>query len=107
VMLDHIDHVKKRFGANYVAIGTDIAYLSSANAAEARKIPAHRRRTTFQALWPEGALGGGDPTGTLSWTNWPLFTVGMVQRGYSDAEIQQILSGNVLRVARATLPPRG
>jgi len=29
--------------------------------------------------------------------------VGMVQRGYSDAEIQQILSGNVLRVARATL----
>jgi membrane dipeptidase len=107
VMLDHIDHVKKRFGANYVAIGTDTAYLSSANAVEARKIPAHRRRTTFQALWPEGALGGGDPTGTLSWTNWPLFTVGMVQRGYSDAEIQQILSGNVLRVARATLPPRG
>jgi microsomal dipeptidase-like Zn-dependent dipeptidase len=30
----------------------------------------------------------------------------MVQRGYSDAEIHQILSGNVLRVARATLPQR-
>jgi membrane dipeptidase len=107
VMLDHIDHVKKRFGAGYVAIGTDTAYLSSANAAEARKIPAHRRRTPFQSLWPEGALGVGDTTGTLRWTNWPMFTVGMVQRGYSDAEIQQILSGNVLRVARATLPERG
>jgi membrane dipeptidase len=107
VMLDHIDHVKKRFGAGYVAIGTDIAYLSSANAAEARKIPAHRRRTPFQSLWPEGALGGGDAAGTLHWTNWPLFTVGMVQRGYSDVEIQQILSGNVLRVAHATLPQYG
>jgi membrane dipeptidase len=104
MMLEHIDHVKKRFGAGCVAIGTDIAYLSSSNAAEARKIPAHRRRTPFQSLWPEGALGGGDPAETLHWTNWPLFTVGMVQRGYSDAEIHQILSGNVLRVARATLP---
>ena len=36
-----------------------------------------------------------------------MFTVGMVQRGYSDTDIQQILGGNVLRVARATLPPRG
>jgi membrane dipeptidase len=106
VMLNHIDHVKRQFGADYVAIGTDIAYMSSANAAEARKIPARRRRTGFQALWPLGSLGNGDRTGTLQWTNWPLFTVGMVQRGYSDVEIQKILSGNVLRVARAVLPPR-
>jgi hypothetical protein len=27
----------------------------------------------------------------------------MVQRGYSDANIQKILSGNLLRVARANL----
>jgi membrane dipeptidase len=107
IMLEHIDHVKKRFGSDYVAIGTDIAYLSSANASEARKIPARRRRTTFQSLWPPGSLGGGDPAGTLQWTNWPLFTVGMVQRGYSDEEIQKILSGNVLRVARAALPQKG
>jgi len=33
-----------------------------------------------------------------------LFTVGMVQRGYTDEDIQKILSGNVLRVARAVLP---
>jgi membrane dipeptidase len=108
VMMEHIDHVKKRFGANHVAIGTDIAYMSSNNAAENRKIPPrHRGRRPFEVLWPAGALEGGDTTRTLQWTNWPLFTVGMVQRGYSDQEIQQILGGNALRVPRATLPRQG
>ena len=32
-----------------------------------------------------------------------IFTIGMVQRGYSDEDIQKILGGNVLRVARAVL----
>jgi membrane dipeptidase len=41
---------------------------------------------------------------SLAWTNWPLFTVGLVQRGYSDDDIQKILGGNVLRVARAVWP---
>ncbi len=36
----------------------------------------------------------------MAWTNWPLFTVGMVQRGYSDDDIQKIIGGNILRVAR-------
>ncbi|MGH2371380.1 MAG: dipeptidase, partial [Chloroflexota bacterium] len=51
------------------------------------------------------AAGYGQPhqQQSLAWTNWPLFTVGLVQRGYSDADIQQILGGNVLRVARAAL----
>jgi microsomal dipeptidase-like Zn-dependent dipeptidase len=33
-----------------------------------------------------------------------MFTVGMVQRGISDGEIQKILGGNVMRVARAVFP---
>ncbi|MBP5183278.1 MAG: membrane dipeptidase, partial [Lentisphaeria bacterium] len=40
---------------------------------------------------------------TLAWTNWPLFTVGLVQRGYSDEEIRKIIGGNVLRVCRETM----
>jgi membrane dipeptidase len=31
-----------------------------------------------------------------------MLTVGLVQRGYSDQNIQKILGGNVLRVARET-----
>lgn len=25
---------------------------------------------------------------SLAWTNWPVFTIGLVQRGYSDDDIQ-------------------
>ena len=38
---------------------------------------------------------------SIAWTNWPLFTVGLVQRGHSDDAIRKILGENVLRVARA------
>ena len=40
---------------------------------------------------------------SIAWTNWPLFTVGLVGRGYSDEDIRKIIGGNVLRVARVTL----
>lgn len=40
----------------------------------------------------------------MEWTNWPLFTVGLVQRGYSDDDIRKIVGGNMLRVTRAVLP---
>jgi membrane dipeptidase len=35
-----------------------------------------------------------------AWTNWPLFTTGLVQRGYSDDDIRKILGLNMLRVAQ-------
>ncbi len=103
-MLDHIDYVVKKYGADHVAIGTDIAYFSSHADAEWRKIPRRgKSRTRFEALWPPGALGGVPASPSLDWTNWPIYTVGLVQRGHSDADIQKILGGNVLRVARAAL----
>jgi len=39
----------------------------------------------------------------MAWTNWPLFTVGLVQRGYGDDDLRKILGGNVLRVAKEAL----
>lgn len=107
-MMEHIDYAVKRFGPDHVAIGTDVAYVSRANAAEARKIPARRRtRVRFEYFWPpESRENVGQRRPSLDWTNWPLFTVGLVQRGYSDTDIQKIIGGNVLRVARAVLPPK-
>jgi membrane dipeptidase len=102
-LLDHIDYVVKHFGANHVAIGTDISHISSfteAANAQAQKRPASRTR--YEYFWPPGALEGGGHA-SLSWSNWPMFTVGMVMRGHSDDTIRQILGGNVMRVARASL----
>ena len=39
----------------------------------------------------------------MAWGNWPLFTVGLVQRGFTDDEIRKIIGGNVLRVAEESL----
>lgn len=107
-LLDHIDYAVKKFGDDHVAIGTDIAHTSQHSAAAARQVvsrPGGRRRNRYEALWPEGALGGNWPeSNTLAWTNWPLLTVGLVQRGYSDDSIRKILGGNILRVCRAVLP---
>lgn len=106
-MLDHIDYIAKRFGVQHVGIGTDISYTSSQAAAENRKIPSGgKRRTRYEALWPEDAFGKRFPgEKSLAWTNWPLFTVGLVQRGYRDEDIRQILGLNMLRVARQVLTP--
>ena len=104
-LLDHIDYAVRRFGADHVAIGTDIAYRSRYTEGEEQKIPRRRHsRTRFAALWPDDDyVTHPAMTQSLAWTNWPLFTVGMVQRGHSDQVIRKILGGNVLRVARAAL----
>ncbi|MEX2579981.1 MAG: membrane dipeptidase [Verrucomicrobiales bacterium] len=106
-LLDHVDYVAKKFGVDHVAIGTDIAYTSR-NSAEERKKAAvgglGRRRQAFRSLWPkDDFVSTPEATLSLSWTNWPLYTVGLVQRGYSDDDIRKILGGNVMRVARANM----
>ncbi len=104
-MLDHIDYVVKRFGADHAAIGTDVAHFSRNNDAEYRKLPKVVRRASrpqFDYFWPPHSLDVPNSR-SMAWTNWPMFTVGMVQRGHSDADIQKILGGNVLRVVRAAM----
>ena len=84
----------------------DVAYTSRNAAAENKRISGRpKSRTRWEGFWPEGSLGAVSQEATLSMacTNWPLFTVGMVQRGYRDNDIQKILGGNLLRVAHAAL----
>lgn len=107
-LLDHVDYVARKFGPDHVTIGTDVAYSPSRAASERQKIPARRRvRNRWESFWPPGE---NDPrwrkahmVQSLAWTNWPIFTVGLVQRGYSDEDIQKIIGGNMLRVAQAVL----
>lgn len=103
--LDHIDYVAKKFGVDHVAIGTDIAYTSRNSAEENKKAAVgglRRKREPFRSLWPPDDFVATEQADlSLAWTNWPLYTVGLVQRGYSDDDIRKILGGNVMRVAKA------
>ncbi len=110
-LLDHVDYIVRKFGADYVAIGTDRAYECFSKQKKT-KIRQMHRRPSFQSLWPEGSLPkvkdpGWDTEeqlGSLDWVCWPFFTVGLVQRGYSDQDIQKIIGLNVLRVLKANFP---
>ncbi|MDP6359954.1 MAG: membrane dipeptidase [Planctomycetota bacterium] len=103
--LDHIDYVVKTFGADHVAIGTDVSYDPPQTGDRPRQ-PKTRQR--WESHWPEDAFPEKYRDTTMSesmaWTNWPLFTVGMIQRGHSDDDIQKVLGQNVMRIARACFP---
>ena len=101
--LDHIDYVAKTFGVDHVAIGTDRgAGLSEYVWTE--NMPTFRKN--WEQYWRAPGSGPNDPDdfASLAWTNWPLFTVGLVMRGYSDSDIQKIIGGNVMRVCQDSLP---
>ena len=108
--LDHIDHAVRTFGAEHVAIGPDISYTSRHDGAERAKVTSRRDGRSplsaagprWEHLWPvDDFKPKPQAEQTLAWTNWPLFTVGLVQRGHSDETIRKILGENMLRVARA------
>ncbi|MBI5800278.1 MAG: membrane dipeptidase [Verrucomicrobia bacterium] len=108
--LDHIDYAVKKFGADRVAIGVDTSYTSRNEEAERAKVPKRKDGSSpvsaasprWEHLWPaDDYRPKPHADQSLAWTNWPLFTVGLVQRGHSDATIRKILGENVLRVVRA------
>ena len=105
-MMKHVDYVVKKFGSDYVGIGTDVAYTSTFAPEEERKIPKQDpARTRWEALWPKDDFPETDTMRqSMTWTNWPLFTVGLVQLGYRDDDIRKIIGNNALRVVRATFP---
>lgn len=107
-LLDHIDYVAKNFGVDYVTIGTDMGYNSQNATAENKKAAVanlgRRKREGFRSLWPKDDFNRtAEMADSVAWTNWPLFTVGLVMRGYSDDEIRKIIGGNVMRVTRASM----
>jgi len=113
--LDHIDHAVKLVGAEHVAIGTDLSAHSRANDQQNARMPKlPGRRPRWEGYWRSDDPLISDPkwwepklVQSMAWTNFPLFTVGMLQRGYAEKDIHAILGGNVLRVAKAVYARRG
>ncbi len=108
-LFDHIDYIAKKFGADAVTIGTDSAYRSRHTVDGTLKGSVSRPR--WEYVWrPGDEVYTPDWTKpeqlqSMAWTNWPLFTVGLVQRGYSDEDIRKIIGGNILRVAKQVWRP--
>jgi membrane dipeptidase len=108
--LDHLDHLIKKFGPQHAAIGCDIAYASRFDKEERAKIQKRPNGTSplggsgdrWEHLWPQDDFRTTpDAERSIAWTNWPLFTLGMIMRGHSDDTIRQVLGGNVMRVLKA------
>ncbi len=104
-LLDHIDHIAGNFGPDYASIGTDNGFIVG----PPPPLPKDKKikfRTSFDIYWPESQKKM-DVTpqmqDSLAWTNWPLFTVGLVQRGFSGNDIRKIIGGNIMRVIKKTL----
>ena len=82
-LLDHVDHIVKLVGVDHVGVGLDFCsgfkdYLSLPHALETYDVlPGHHHL--------------------------PDFTAGMIQRGYSDEDILQVLGGNFMRIYEQVL----
>ncbi len=105
-LLSHIDYVARKFGPESVTIGMDSVYKSLLAAeSESTLHPTPVQRLRWENFWPPGQ-GVHDPEWneprqhlSMASTNWPLITVGLVQRGYTDDAIRCMIGGNILRVA--------
>jgi membrane dipeptidase len=108
--LDHLDYLVKKFGPDHAAIGCDVAYTSRFEKEERAKIrrrpdgssPLGGSGDRWEHLWPkDDFVTTLEAEQSVAWSNWPLFTLGLIQRGHSDDTIRKILGGNMLRVLRA------
>ena len=111
MMLDHIEYIAKLIGVEHVGIGTDLQYSHTWPEAAGNMKPYPNAEFTGNQWWgnwkkyPHQAKKPGESTsGSLAWINWPLYTVGLVTRGFSDEDIAKILGGNFLRVMAANKP---
>lgn len=71
-VLDHFDHIRDLVGVEYLGIGSDF-----------------------------DGVGDSLPTGLKDVSQYPNLVRGLLQRGYSEADVEKILGGNLLRVWRA------
>ncbi len=88
-VLDHVDYVAKRIGAQFVAIGLAIFENHP---------PEFYER--FANLPPDkyGNVAGPWPLGISSVDEVPSVAEGLFRRGYSDEDVRAILGGNYLRL---------
>lgn len=108
MMLNHIEYIAGLIGVDHVGIGTDLQYLHNwpDEVYSMRGYPnAEYTGNQWWGNWAKNPHKPKNPDesskGSLAWINWPLYTVGLVVRGFSDDDIAKILGRNFLRVLAA------
>jgi len=102
---DHLDYIIELVGVNHVGIGTANAYRPfNSNIFPELNIKGLNNPISGSDWWLSGkyirsieALNAV-LNGPMSWINWPYYTVSLVNRGYSDNEIEGIIGGNFLEI---------
>jgi membrane dipeptidase len=96
-LLDHVDHFSELVGCDHVAVGPDyVDYVLDLMVAD---------MTTGDALVDYGE-SWQFPDGLQRVETLPVFTAGLLERGYSEEDVAKIVGGNAVRVLRELLGPR-
>jgi membrane dipeptidase len=85
-LLDHVDHMAALLGPAHVAVGPDYVEFAP------------------DLMMPPDDDGYLGPEGLRRVETLPVFTAGLLARGYSEEDVASILGGNALRVLRQVLP---
>ena len=106
----HLDYAVKLVGVDHVGIGSDQGPMG--RSVEPPELVAIQKPRKFRSSGLKGTKVYWEwetEPNSLSWTNAPYLTVGLVVRGYSDDDIRTVIGGNYMRVGRTILNkrPRG
>ena len=107
-LMDHVEYIAKLVGVEHVGISTDNRYIHNWDTPPELLRGYPNAEFNGNRWWGNWAnypytnnSGKTLADGSLAWINWPLFTVALVTRGFSDEEIAKIMGQNFLRVFRA------
>jgi membrane dipeptidase len=96
----HVDHLVQRIGPEHVGLGLDYEYAQNLDDAPPGLDRAH--------WWPPAHGYGkeGPRIRIAAPEQFPEITAGLLDLGYAEAAVRQILGGNMLRLARQVWRPQ-
>jgi membrane dipeptidase len=103
-VLDHVDYVAKLAGVEHLAIGSDLDVVGNPNAVNGGGFDPRSQPNFSRYQYHEDGDGAINIRGLNHAQRVFDLTEGLIRRGYTDAQIAQILGGNAIRVLGAIWP---
>ena len=103
-VLDHVDLVAKLVGLEHVAIGSDLDVVGNPNAVNGGGFDPRTQPNFSRYMYHEDPDGGITIRGLNHSKRVFDLTEGLIRRGYTDAQIEQVLGGNARRVLAEIWP---